>query len=127
MSGEAFTSAQWPPGPPVTAIEDWVRARARAVPLRTPAQLRQLQFHWGNPPPAADPSTRIFTAPLQSRFDFSRAQPACAGRCPVPLALRDVHRDFHAEPEINRLRSFPFHVDAPAVGLLATASVPPHP
>ena len=58
------TSAQQPPEPPVTAIEDWVLARARAVPSRTPAQLRQLQFHWGNPPPAADPSTRIFTAPL---------------------------------------------------------------
>ena len=26
----------------------------------TPAQFRQLQFHCGNPPPAADPSTRIF-------------------------------------------------------------------
>ena len=42
-------------------IEDCVRARARTVPLRTPVQLRQLQFHWGNPPPAAEPSTRIFT------------------------------------------------------------------
>jgi len=34
----------------------------RTVPLRSPAQLRQLQFHCGNPPPAADPSTRIFMA-----------------------------------------------------------------
>jgi hypothetical protein len=42
------------------AREDWVRERARTVPLRTPAQLRQLQFHCGKPPPAADPRTRIF-------------------------------------------------------------------
>jgi hypothetical protein len=25
--------------------------------VRTPSQLRQLQFHWGKPPPAALPST----------------------------------------------------------------------
>jgi len=44
-----------------TAIDDWVRALAATVPLRTPAQLRQLQFHCGKPPPAAEPSTMIFT------------------------------------------------------------------
>jgi hypothetical protein len=46
---------------PVTAIEDWVRAEPWKVPARMPAQLGQLQFHCGKPPPAADPSTRIFT------------------------------------------------------------------
>src|SRR5215467_3346104 len=75
MSGEALTSAQeacaataraaLPPpptaGPLLTAMEDWVRERVRTVPLRTPEQLRQLQFHCGKPPPAADPRTRIFT------------------------------------------------------------------
>src|SRR5215469_15454117 len=61
MSGEALTSAQDPSVSPVTAIEDCVLGWARTVPARTPAQLRQLQFHWGKPPPAADPSTRIFT------------------------------------------------------------------
>src|SRR5271165_3134142 len=59
MSGEALTSAQ--ELPPATAMEDWVRARARIVPSRSPEQLGQLQFHWGKPPPAADPRTRIFT------------------------------------------------------------------
>ena len=44
----------------LTAMEDWVRARKCGAPLRTPEQLRQLQFHWGKPPPAADPRTRIF-------------------------------------------------------------------
>ncbi|MBA2594623.1 MAG: hypothetical protein H0U97_21250 [Gammaproteobacteria bacterium] len=43
--------------PSPTAIDDWVRACARIVPWRRPAQLRQLQFHCGKPPPAAEPST----------------------------------------------------------------------
>ena len=59
MSGDAFTSAQ--ESPPETAMEDWVRARPRKVPARYPLQFGQLQFHCGKPPPAADPSTRIFT------------------------------------------------------------------
>src|SRR5688572_6721017 len=61
MSGDALTSAHAVGSPPDTAIEDWVRLSARRLPLRTPAQLRQLQFHCGKPPPAAEPSTRIFT------------------------------------------------------------------
>src|SRR5882672_6198194 len=60
MSGEALTNTDAGPLLPVTAIEDWVRAEPGKVPARMPAQLRQLQFHCGNPPPAADPSTRIF-------------------------------------------------------------------
>src|SRR5580704_13181248 len=61
MSGEALTSAQAWGSVPRTTIEDWVRACVRNEPRRTPVQLRQLQFHWGKPPPAADPRTRIFT------------------------------------------------------------------
>ena len=38
------------------AMEDWVRAFAFNVPRRKPSQLRQLQFHCGKPPPAAEPS-----------------------------------------------------------------------
>ena len=41
-------------------MEDCVRLRVCNVPARYPLQLGQLQFHWGKPPPAADPSTRIF-------------------------------------------------------------------
>ena len=37
-------------------MEDCVLWVAKMLPERTPEQLRQLQFHWGNPPPAADPS-----------------------------------------------------------------------
>src|SRR5471032_159392 len=59
ISGDALTSTQ--ESPPVTTMEDCVRARACSVPARYPLQLGQLQFHWGKPPPAADPSTRICT------------------------------------------------------------------
>ncbi len=42
----------------------WVRALPWKVPARTARQLGQAQFHWGNPPPAAEP--RIFTRMLGS-------------------------------------------------------------
>ena len=55
----------------------------------------QLQFHCGKPPPAAEPSTRIFTR-------VGRHQPAVAGpRRLGVLPIGHVHRDFHAEPEID--------------------------
>jgi len=78
MSGEALTSTHsvlLAVLSAVTAIDDCVRARARIVPLRTPAQLPQLQFHCGKPPPAADPSTRIFTP-----VAISRSPPGGRGR-----------------------------------------------
>ena len=119
MSGDAFTNAQALPASPVTAIEDWVRARVWREPLRTPAQLRQLQFHCGKPPPAAEPNTRIFNR-LHRRAGsepgrLRRHRPPQPARLLTPYAsaLGDVHRDFHTEPEISRLRSFPFHKDAP--------------
>src|ERR1700693_6530577 len=71
-SGEAFTSTHEVPA--ATAMEDWVRALARSVPARYPLQFGQLQFHWGKPPPAADPSTRLFTK--------REAPPAQRGRTP---------------------------------------------
>jgi hypothetical protein len=40
---------------------------------------------------------------------------------PFPLAIRDVHRDFHAEAEIDRLWCFPFHAQAPEVDYATTA------
>ncbi len=47
MSGEALHSTQFTPSSD-RAMDDWVRAWARRLPLRKPAQLAQLQFHWGN-------------------------------------------------------------------------------
>ena len=49
MSGEALSSTQLAPSA-LTAMDDWVRGRALICPRRTPSQLRQLQFHCGNPP-----------------------------------------------------------------------------
>ncbi|MNG11193.1 hypothetical protein D3C84_947130 [compost metagenome] len=54
MSGEALHNTQSLPLA-LMAMDDWVRGWARSLPLRTPRQLRQLQFHWGKPPPAAEP------------------------------------------------------------------------
>jgi hypothetical protein len=39
------------------AIDDWVRRLTRASPFQNNSQMRHLQFHCGDPPPAADPST----------------------------------------------------------------------
>jgi hypothetical protein len=38
-----------------------------------------------------------------------RHRDTCAARS--LSAMGDVHRDFHAEAKINRLRCFPFHLD----------------
>src|SRR5688500_1047660 len=125
MSGDAFTSAHAVGSPPDTAIEDCVRFSARTEPLRTPAQLRQLQFHCGKPPPAAEPSTRIFISlhlirPGRSPPGFTvqsgpddKTCPACTEHAPATSAVGDIHRDFHAEPEIDRFGSFPFHGQSP--------------
>jgi hypothetical protein len=104
MSGDAFTNTQECKLLPQTAIEDCVRARACRVPARNPAQFGQLQFHWGKPPPAADPSTRIFKGYMGAR-SRRRAQSASP--------IGNVHGDFHAKAKINRGRSFPFHNDSP--------------
>src|SRR5450830_1280033 len=57
-SGEALNSTQLMPSL-LTQIDDCVRLVALIVPLRIPSQLKQLQFHCGNPPPAPAPNTCI--------------------------------------------------------------------
>src|SRR5882757_11196356 len=79
MSGDTLINAQPAASLPRTAIEDWVRTLARTVPLRTPAQLRQLQFHCGKPPPAAAPSSLIFIAETAGE-EGDATPPAHAGR-----------------------------------------------
>src|SRR5262245_1823944 len=98
-SGEAFTSAQLVSLPPETTMEDWVRARARNAPRRRPAQLGQLQFHWGKPPPAAEPSTLIFTHRPSQRDEAWDPLTQVPYRA-ASSAIGDVHRDFHAKTEI---------------------------
>src|SRR5262245_23472637 len=111
-SGDAFTSAHSVSDPDETTIDDWVRGTARNVPSRTPAQFAQLQFHWGKPPPAAEPRTRIFMGWKDAGPPFPEGPchgPDGAGPQPSS-AIRHVHRDFHAEAQIDGRRSFPFHV-----------------
>jgi hypothetical protein len=60
MSGEALNKTQFWESP-LTVMDDWVRAVKRGLPWRQASQLGQLQFHWGNPPPAAEPKTCTFT------------------------------------------------------------------
>src|SRR5216684_7354633 len=55
-SGEAFSKNQCE-GSEDTATCACVRGRAFKVPLRRPLQFGQQQFHWGKPPPAAEPRT----------------------------------------------------------------------
>ncbi len=55
MSGEALNSTPSTSASLRTKMEDCVRGFAFTAPLRTPLQLRQLQFHCGKPPPAAEP------------------------------------------------------------------------
>jgi hypothetical protein len=86
---------------PDTAIDDCVRAVARTVPLRSPAQLRQLQFHCGKPPPAAEPNTTIFMT--------VSGKPAALPRAWAASAIRDVHRDFEAETPVDEFRFGPGH------------------
>jgi len=55
-SGEAFANNQGPSALRI-ASDDCVRGRAD-IPARAASQVLQRQFHWGNPPPAAEPRIR---------------------------------------------------------------------
>ena len=58
MSGDALNKIQSSPFP-LTVIEDCVLGVLFIVPERRRLQLSQLQFHYGNPPPAPVPSKCI--------------------------------------------------------------------
>ena len=53
--------------PDETARLAWVRGLTRASPDHASWQTRQRQFHCGNPPPAAAPSTMAVGCPIQAR------------------------------------------------------------
>ncbi|MEU5703071.1 hypothetical protein [Streptomyces aurantiacus] len=70
-------------------MEDWVRGRQGREPSRTARHPGQPQFHCGNPPPAAEPSTRshiLVLLPLLVDFavdfevDFDGVSPGAGGR-----------------------------------------------
>src|SRR6266403_5112026 len=59
ISGEALSRNHASPSA-LTATHSWVRGSIWTDPSRAPRQFRQAQFHCGQPPPAAEPSTRTF-------------------------------------------------------------------
>ena len=119
MSGDALNSTQFVSSPD-TAIEDCVRAFAFIVPLRRPSQFGQLQFHWGNPPPAPEPSTLIrMICPYHVVKRSEKNESPCAGLSlsTLPLlAIGDVHGDFKTKTHFGVLRLGP-HVNYLLVGL----------
>ena len=60
MSGEALNRNHCARSK-LTAIDDWERGTQGREPVRTARHGGQVQFHCGNPPPAADPNTRTHT------------------------------------------------------------------
>src|ERR1700688_4845511 len=101
MSGGGLNRTQLPPSA-LTAIEDWVRARALIRPLRQPPQLRQLQFHCGNPPPAAEPRMRTLTMAARKARGRDRRPRTHSTR-------QNVHRDFEAKTNIGKAWFRPHH------------------
>src|SRR3954466_4763682 len=86
MSGEA-SSRHHGRRSGLTATDDWVRGRVGREPSRTARQQGQAQFHCGNPPPAADPSTRthMLVHPRRPAVQRSPESGRGAERCrPAP-------------------------------------------
>ena len=116
MSGEALTSAQAAHRAPRTAMEDWVRARARSGALAHARAVAAVAVPLGKAaaggrPQDADFHVRARTVPgrrMRQPLEHALARFA-------ESAIGDVHRDFHAEAEVDRLRSFPAHESAPYV------------
>src|SRR5207249_4765748 len=74
ISGDALSRNQASPSA-LTATLSCRRASMRTDPSLAPRQLEQAQFHCGQPPPAADPSTRMSISP---RALYDRRSPDVA-------------------------------------------------
>ncbi|MNN42440.1 hypothetical protein D3C81_1566210 [compost metagenome] len=102
MSGDALHSTHSTPSS-LRAIDDCVRRCARRLPLRTPAHWRQLQFHCGKPPPAAEPRTRMCMA------DAPEGRPGQRIGWPGDQStVGEIHRHFEANAQIGK-RGFSPH------------------
>ena len=102
-SGDAFNSSQRSPSA-LTAKDDCVRASAAGSFARARLQFPQLQFHCGNPPPAAAPKTRICTANPRPgpRRTAERSDDDCAGVCV----------DLEPDRNLDDLRLSPHHASS---------------
>ena len=101
MSGEALHRIQFTPSSD-RAMEDWVRAWALRVPLRKPSQLTQLQFHWGKPPPAAEPRIWI----CMGKAKPGKSTPRRTGAWGAST-VGEVHGDFEADAQVSVSRLGP--------------------
>ena len=132
MSGDALNRSQFRSSV-LTAMEDCVRGLKRGSPWRQAWQLGQLQFHWGNPPPAAEPRTCTFKlqnpwcqpgttgAPegvtagrllARKRATKKSARRVATAGWPQS-AVGDVHRDFKTKAHVDSSRFFPVHTISP--------------
>ncbi|MCY1177412.1 hypothetical protein D9M73_177190 [compost metagenome] len=119
MSGEALQRIQFTPSSD-RAMDDWVRGWAATLPSRTPRQLRQLQFHWGKPPPAAEP--RILMC-----MGLPRGLKAPAGPGRNGSAVGEVQGHFEAKAQVGKARLGPHGSVLFLVGRSIPASPVKHP
>ncbi len=104
MSGEALQRIQRSPSSD-RAMEDCVRGWAATLPSRTPRQLRQLQFHWGKPPPAAEPRIRMCMG-LPRGLEGGPGRPG-----PNGSAVGEVEGHFETETQVGEAGLGPHGVD----------------
>ena len=67
------------PSSALRQTDSCVRGVALISPSRTPRQLEQPQFHWGNPPPAAEPNMRMIMSSQRRRVIAGRSMQRLAG------------------------------------------------
>jgi hypothetical protein len=91
------------------AMDDCVLAVYPGVSARTAWQFRQLQFHWGKPPPAAEPKTLIFMVTLFRGEKNPDNPKGVRGWQAVESTVGDVHGDFETETHVNKRWCSPLH------------------
>src|SRR6266545_5433228 len=128
MSGEALSRNQSPPSA-LIATDSWVRGTAEIVPSRNPRQFGHPQFHWGNPPPAAEPRTRISTVNPPPRQGGPSGRPGGRGHfisvweraswLEAVVRILLVRIDLGVHLHFDECRSLPGHLDHPQFDVTA--------
>jgi hypothetical protein len=104
-SGEALTRNQFTPSALIAALDC---VRLLIFPARAARQFSHAQFHWGNPPPAAVPSSR-------TRVDTFYSAAFNSNRAGVTRALEKDRHGFDARFGPALFGGI-FHRDAVCVG-----------
>src|SRR5260221_3248064 len=108
-SGEAFSRNQLSPSTE-TAKDAWVRDFAATSPARARRQAGVFEFHWGKPPPAAEPSTT--TRPAASPG-------SCAGEKSCYFTLAQAYELISVPTAISTILGF-FQAMVSSEDLIAT-------